>query len=170
MIHSVHAASRNVISPYKGITAAPAEPVASADRVEVAAAPAPRRSILTRVGAPLLMGAALLGAGTLAPTVASAQEWHGGPAIMYHREGGNFGAGLAAGILGGIIGGAIANSVAPPVYVAPPPVYYYNPGVNAFGCDGVVHHFDGRGNVADGSGYYRLFINGFGQCQAGPAW
>ena len=130
-------------------------PAAKEDTVE-AQAPAPRRSFLRRFGAPLLMGATLLGASTLAPSVASAHD--------------NFGAAIVGGIIGGVVGGAIANSMPPPVYVVPPPVYYVNPGINAVGCDGIVHHFDGRGNVADNSGYYRLFINGWGQCQAGRPW
>ncbi len=133
-------------------------------------------------GAAIMAGVALLGAGLMAPATAEAAphfarfehsqmmhaRWGGGREGF---EGGGFrggfgrglGFGLGAGLAAGIIGGIVASHA--PVYA--PPVYV-NPGYNAVGCDGVVHHFDPYGNVSDQSGNYRLGVNQFGQCVSYP--
>lgn len=130
-------------------------------------------SVGKRAGVALLAGVAL--AGVLAPTAANARpmraEFSQARVVpTYYRGGGGgnaFAWGLFGGMVGGMIGGAIANGgvyvpyPAYPVYPAPPPVVY---GYNGVGCDGVYHHFDAYGNVADQSGHYRLIQDGYGAC------
>jgi hypothetical protein len=125
-----------------------------------------------------MAGAALLGAGLLTPGTASARPFHYGYGMSmpyHHHHGSNLGsavAGFAAGaILGTVISG-IANHGAPTVVYQAPPVVtpgFSDGGYNGVGCDGQAHHFDGYGNVADGTGHYRLGVTPDGACVAGPA-
>lgn len=130
----------------------------------------------TRAGVALMAGITLLGAGVMAPSTAEARpsshvsqgqfiparhsghHGHHGGWGGHHR--GGAGGAIVGGIIGGIIGGAIMNGGG--YYPAPPPVY--SPGYNAYGCDGVFHHFDPNGNVSDSSGYYRLQQDQWGNC------
>ena len=122
-----------------------------------------------RVGIGLLAGVTVLGAGVLAPSTAQAQTRHHYSHSQVYHHGGHHGhrndrgSQLGEAIVGGIIGGAIANGAG--IYV-PPPVY--NPGYVAYGCDGVMHHFDAYGDVLDYSGHYRLVQDAWGNCYRMP--
>jgi hypothetical protein len=165
-------------------TAAPADLVTTSGAAEAPPTDGARMSLAKRGGVAVMAGVALLGAGLLAPTAASAQPMRGhfGHSQVYHRGGGYYGGGfrgyehhrgginpgVAFGL--GVLGGMILNQTVPPPVVVTPgypgPVDY---GSNGYGCDGVYHHFDSYGNVSDASGHYRLMQNGWGQCYRTPA-
>jgi hypothetical protein len=166
-------------------TSAPAEPhdvlVASAGSA-AAELTSHGLSTMGKAAVGLMMGATVLGAGVLAPARAEAHEMRTEVSIArpvryegfrggYHGgyRGGDAGAVIGGAILGGILGGVIGSTLPPPVVIpVPGPVYpgpvVVSPGYNAVGCDGVMHHFDGYGNVSDATGTYRLQQNQYGQC------
>lgn len=177
----------NIISPFQSTAlaaaqgqAAPQTAVAPADTAVLGATESTSgMSGMKKAAMALMLGVTAVGGGLLTPTTANAQPMyrpgysqpmnygyghhHGG-----HHGGNNVGeaiaGGIIGGILGGIIGGAIGGAVPapmPPPMPMPPPVGY---GYDGYGCDGVYHHFDNYGNVADMSGHYRLQQGPYGQC------